>query len=69
MTITEWLKGEKGRASALAAHFGVTPAAVSQWQQNGVPTAHMKAVRDYSGGEVTLDDMLPDPAPQLQTAA
>lgn len=61
MTFTEWIKGEKGRASQIAAHFGCTPAAVSQWQQNGVPTRYMKAVRDLSDGAVTLEEMLPDP--------
>ena len=61
MDYTDWLKAEPGRASALAAHFGVTPSAVSQWRTNGVPPAHMKAVRDFSGGEVTLEEMLPDP--------
>jgi len=62
MTFSDWLKAETGRAAALAAHFGVTPSAVSQWRVNGVPTANMKAVRDFTDGAVTLDDMLPDPA-------
>jgi len=61
MTFNDWLAAEKGRASAIAAHFGVSPAAVSQWKVNGVPVANMKAVRDFTGGEVSLEDMLPDP--------
>ena len=60
MDLTTWLAAEKGRATALASHFGVTPAAVSQWKQNGVPVANMKAVREFTGGEVTLDEMVPD---------
>ena len=31
--------------------------------QVGVPVKLMKQVRDFTGGEVTLDEMLPDPAP------
>lgn len=44
----------------MAAHFNVSPAAVSQWKTNGVPLANMKAVRDYTCGEVTLEEMVPD---------
>lgn len=61
MNITVWLEAEKGRAAALAAHFGKTPAAVSQWKTNGVPLALMKPVRDFTGGAVTLEEMVPDP--------
>lgn len=61
MDLTKWLKDETGRAAALAKHIGVSPAAVSQWKTNGVPLAHMKAVRDFTGGEVTLDEMVPEP--------
>lgn len=46
----------------MAEHFGLTQSAVSQWRTNGVPPARMKAVRDFTGGAVTLDEMLPDPA-------
>lgn len=62
MNITDWLEGEKGRSSALAAHFKVSHSAVSQWKTNGVPIANMKAVRDFTQGEVTLDAMIPDAA-------
>lgn len=47
---------------ALTQHFGLTPSAVSQWRSNGVPSGRMKAVREFTNGAVTLDDMLPDPA-------
>jgi DNA-binding transcriptional regulator YdaS (Cro superfamily) len=63
MTFIEWLDAEKGRAASLAALLGKSPAAISQWRQNGVPVKLMKQVRDFTGGEVTLDEMLPDPAP------
>jgi DNA-binding transcriptional regulator YdaS (Cro superfamily) len=60
MKLTDWLAAEKGRASVLAAHFGITASAVSQWKTNGVPPAQMKAVREFTDGAVTLDDMVPD---------
>lgn len=62
MNLTTWLEAEKGRSTALATYFGVTPAAVSQWKTNGVPVANMKAVRDFTGGAVTLEEMVPDVA-------
>jgi DNA-binding transcriptional regulator YdaS (Cro superfamily) len=62
MDLTKWLKDGTGRAAALAKHIGVSPAAVSQWKTNGVPLAHMKAVRDFTNGEVTLEEMVPEPA-------
>ncbi len=60
MNLTTWLEAEKGRSAALAAHFGVTAAAVSQWKTNGVPLANMKAVRDFTRNAVTLDEMVPE---------
>ena len=60
MNITSWLEAEKGRGAALAAHFGKTPAAISQWKSNGVPLDLMKAVRDFTSGAVTLEEMVPD---------
>lgn len=60
MDLTTWLEAEKGRAASLAAHFNVTPAAVSQWKKNGVPLDNMKAVRDFTGGVVTLEEMVPE---------
>lgn len=61
MTLTQWLAAEKGRASAMAAHFNVSSAAVSQWKTNGVPLANMKAVREFTDGSVTLEEMVPEP--------
>lgn len=59
MNLTAWLEAEKGRSAALAAYFGVSPAAVSQWKRNGVPLDNMKAVREFTAGAVTLDEMVP----------
>jgi DNA-binding transcriptional regulator YdaS (Cro superfamily) len=68
MDLTAWLEGEKGRSAALAAHFDVTPAAISQWKKNGVPVDHMKAVRDFTDGAVTLEEMVPEPSAEVVPA-
>lgn len=69
MDLSTWLDADRGRLTALAAHFGLTQSAVSQWRSNGVPTQRMKAVRAFTGGEVTLDEMLPDPVEATQRQA
>jgi len=71
MDLTTWLEAEKGRSAALASHFGVSPGAVSQWKKNGVPVDNMKAVRDFTGGVVTLEELVPDASaqPSAQLAA
>ena len=60
MNLIDWLEAEKGRSAALAEHFGISRAAISQWKTNGVPVDSMKAVRDFTKGTVTLDEMVPD---------
>ena len=62
MDLNTWLEAEKGRSASLAAHFGVSPAAISQWKRNGVPLDNMKAVREFTSGAVTLEEMVPDSA-------
>lgn len=68
MDLTTWLEQEKGRAASLAAHLDRTPAAVSQWKTNGVPLALMKAVRDFTGNAVTLEEMVPGNSDGADTA-
>ncbi|HND57418.1 MAG TPA: YdaS family helix-turn-helix protein [Ottowia sp.] len=71
MDFPSWLDADRGRLTSVAEHFGLTQSAVSQWRQNGVPPGRMKAVRELTGGAVTLDDMLPDadrPHPQGRPA-
>ena len=74
MNLTSWLEAEKGRSALLAAHFGVSPGAVSQWKKNGVPLNNMKALREFTGGMVSLEEMVPDtlstiPAPVVPEPA
>jgi DNA-binding transcriptional regulator YdaS (Cro superfamily) len=59
MNFPSWLDADRGRLTAVAAHFGLSQSAVSQWRTNGVPPGRMKAVRDFTDGAVTLDEMLP----------
>jgi hypothetical protein len=59
MDFKTWVEAEKGRSLALANHFKRTPAAVSQWKKNGVPVDLMKAVRDFTEGVVSLEEMVP----------
>ena len=61
MHLREWLDSERGRYGALAAHLGVTLGRVSQMARDGVPKAHMLAVRDFTVGAVTVEEMLAPP--------
>ncbi len=60
MNIIEWLDNETGRAARLAEHFGITPSAVTQWRSNGIPLDRMKEVRDFTSGDVSIEEMVPD---------
>jgi hypothetical protein len=62
MNFNAWIEAERGRATTIAQHFHVTAAAVSQWKTNGVPVSNMKTIVELTDGEVTLDDMVPEPA-------
>ena len=64
MILKTWLDAERGRATALAAHLGVSLSRVSQMSDDGVPPKYMLAVRDFTGGEVTLESLV-----QARTAA
>lgn len=66
MRLETWLDAKAGRATALAAHFKVTRAAVSQWRDNGVPRDKMLAVRAYTRGAVKLEDMFERPKASQQ---
>jgi hypothetical protein len=58
MTFIDWLDGERGRPTLVAAHFGVSISAITQWRTNGVPVDRMLEVRALSGGAVSLDEMV-----------
>ncbi|MFO0454249.1 MAG: YdaS family helix-turn-helix protein [Pseudomonadota bacterium] len=58
MNLSDWLDAERGRLTALAAHFDVTQAAVTQWRTTGVPVTRMRAVVEFTDGAVTYEDMV-----------
>jgi DNA-binding transcriptional regulator YdaS (Cro superfamily) len=64
MNLSTWLDKETGRAAAMAAHFGVSQAAIHHWRTKGVPVGRMKAVRDHTKEAVSLDEMVPDSTPE-----
>lgn len=65
MRLRTWLDAERGRYTALAAHLGVTVGRVSQMADTGVSTKFMLAVRDFTSGAVTLEDMVEAKTPEL----
>ena len=69
MQLRTWIEEERGRLKALAEHFEITPSAVSQWLNNGVPVDRIAAVRDFTSGVVTVEDMLPPSTQQRERAA
>lgn len=70
MRLKDWLDAERGRYSALADALDVTLSRVSQMARDGVPKAHLIAVRDFTGGAVSIEEMLsPPPVSATEKAA
>ncbi len=68
MNLTQWLSAKPGRMTEMAAHFGLNKTAIFGWKVNGVPKDRMKAIREFTGGAVTLEEMVPD-APSVEAKA
>lgn len=60
MKLDQWLESETGRARSMALHFGISESAANQWKTNGVPKGRIKAVSRFTGGAVSVEEMLPD---------
>lgn len=56
-TFKDWVKEKPGRTRDLAAHMSVSPSAVSQWRETGVPLDRMADVVTYSCGELTIEGL------------
>lgn len=69
MNFNDWLDAERGRASKVAEHFGVTLSAVSQWKTNGVPVEKMLDVHELSERQVSLEELLAREAPAVPQQA
>lgn len=61
MQLKEWLDAERGRYVALAEHLGVSKSMVSQMACGHVrvPPVHYARIRDFTGGQVSIEDLLP----------
>ena len=69
MKLDDWLNQERGRLAELARHFELTQSAVSQWRIDGVPVGRMRGVQAFTGGDVSLDDMVPPAANETACGA
>jgi len=58
MDLKTWLNAERGRHKTLAAHLGASPSRMTQMADLGVPLKYMLMVRDFTAGEVSLEDMV-----------
>jgi DNA-binding transcriptional regulator YdaS (Cro superfamily) len=58
MQLKQWLNEGRGRATSLAKRLGVSLGRVSQMAADGVPVQHMVTVRDFTGGSVSIDEMV-----------
>lgn len=67
LNLKSWLSCERGRATALASHLGVSLSRISQMTDNGVPKKHMLSVRDFTCGEVSLESMVQGHCSNSQT--
>lgn len=61
MRFDDWLDAERGRLKRVAEHFGVSPSAVSQWRANGVPVDNILPLHEFTGKEVSLEDLVTRP--------
>ncbi|MNL77517.1 hypothetical protein D3C87_2037230 [compost metagenome] len=66
MNLKTWLKAERGRSAALAAHLNVSRGRVTQMADDGVPPGLMLKVRDFTAGEVSLESLVADRTPAIQ---
>lgn len=68
MNLKDWLDAKRGRHRELSVALGVTPGRISQMAADGVPKAHLIAVRDFTGGEVSIEEMLESPPAMVDKA-
>ena len=58
MKLKAWLDEERGRYTALANHLGISVGRASQIADDGVPPKFMLSVRDFTGGMVSLEELV-----------
>ena len=69
MELKTWLDQERGRYAALAEFLGISAGRMSQIAVDGVPVKFMTAVRDFTEGAVTLEEMVAAKTPQATEEA
>jgi DNA-binding transcriptional regulator YdaS (Cro superfamily) len=57
MNLKSWLHAGRGRHAALAVHLELSRGRITQMADGGVPMKHLIAVRDFTKGDVTLEEM------------
>lgn len=61
MTLSDWIKAERGRGYALARAIGAHPVCALQWAAGRpVPIRYMAAIELFTRGEVTRQELCPD---------
>jgi hypothetical protein len=68
MKLKTWLDAERGRSAALAAHLALTAGRISQMAADGVPVKFMQVVSAFTGGEVSITDMVDERTPDARQA-
>lgn len=68
MKLKPWLDIERGRYTALAAHLNVTVSRISQMASDGVPVKFMHSVAEFTGGQVSITDMVEARTPSVAHA-
>ncbi len=68
MKLKTWLDVERGRYTALAAHLDVSVSRVSQMTDDGVPVKFMQSVSAFTGGAVTIEDLVDERTPDAPAA-
>lgn len=63
MNLKTWCESGHGRQTALSKHLRVSPSAVSQAINNEIriPPSWYREIVDFTGGEVSLEDLVPHP--------
>lgn len=69
MKLKPWLDEERGRYTALANHLRVSVGRVSQMADDGVSTKYLFAVRDFTGGAVSLEELVEARTPDNEAKA
>ncbi len=62
MLLNVWIADSRGRGSALARHLEIPPSMVTKMAsgKKQVPLDHCPLIQDFTGGQVTCEELRPD---------